>query len=157
MIRPASPADQAYIASTWTRSVLSATPGARPGHTSRRHMRQTEWDRVSKEVDAVMDRPDSRAIVTCHPIQRDRIVGWLAYVAGAPVPIIHYVYVRHEDPAGGEQRGRGFAGAMLAHIGVTHSTAVVCTSLGPSSAMMRGRYKAAEHLPLDQFLGANKK
>lgn len=155
MIRLARATDQAFIASTWTRSICSThkVPGASTrGHAYQRHVGSAMWTKVSGQVDAVMDRPDSRAIVTCHPFEQDRIIGWIVYVDGASVPIVHYAYVRARDDAGTDQRGRGFAAKMLEHIGVLPLTPVVCTSLGPSSAMMRARYRAASYMPLEEFL-----
>lgn len=155
MIRHANSGDQAFIAATWTRSLCSThrVPGVSSrGHARQRHVGSAMWVKVSQQVDAVMDRPDSRAIVTCHPINRDRIIGWALYVEGPSVPTVHYLYVRDHDDAGESLRNRGFAAAMLERIGVSHHAPVVCTSLGPSSKAMRSRYKAAVHLPLEEFL-----
>lgn len=160
MIRPARPSDQAFIASTWTRSICSThkVPGASTrGHAYQRHIGSSMWERVSKQVDAVMDRSDSRAIVTCHPTLQDNILGWAVYVDGPSVPTVHYCYVRKEwrdSTLRDEGRGEcGFARGMLEYIGCTVRGPVVCTSLGPSSAAMMRRYKAASHMSLEEFLG----
>lgn len=164
MIRPAVAGDQAYIASTWTRSICSMhkVPGKTSsrfgkGHALQRHVGSQLWERTSKLIDEVMERADSRAIVVCHPVDRSRIVAWLAYVDGTPVPTIHYLYTRNADGAGEGQRGRGFATEMLMHIGVTRHVPVVCTSQGPSSDEMRARYPLSQHLPLEQFLHPTRK
>lgn len=159
MIRSAVGGDQAYIASTWTRSICSMhkVPGKTSarfgrGHAMQRHAGSALWEHTSKLVDAVMDRADSRALVLCHPIDRSRIVAWALYVDGTPVPTIHYLYTRSADTAGEEQRRRGFATELLERIGVSRRAPVVCTSRGPSSDEMRARYPLSQHLPLEQFL-----
>lgn len=149
MIRVARPTDQPYIASTWTRSLCSThrVPGVSArGHAYQRHVGSTMWNKVSGQVDAVMDRADSRAIVWCKPHDRDVICGWAVYAEGPGVPLVHYVYCRKDE------RGRGIGALLLRHIGVALDTAVVCTSLGPSSQAMRSKYKAAAHMPLEEFL-----
>lgn len=149
MIRPARATDQAFIASTWTRSVCSShhVPGvSSKGHAYQRHIGSTIWQKVSAGVDAVMDRRDSKALVVCKPHDENALIGWIVYADVRGVPVVHYCYVRNSE------RDRGFAAAMLVHIGVTRNTAVVCTSLGPSSGDMRSRYKAASYMPLEEFL-----
>ena len=149
MIRPARPADQAFIASTWTRSICSThkVPGVSShGHAYQRHVGSAMWTKVSAQVDAVMDRRDSKALVVCRPSDENALLGWVCYAHVRDVPLIHYVYLRRDE------RERGHAADLLRAIGVHHGTAVVCTSLGPSSQMMRSRYKAASFLPLDEFL-----
>lgn len=159
MIRSAAPGDQAFIASTWTKSVCSMNrvPGRTSerfgrGHAIQRHIGSDLWQRTSALVDAVLDRRDSRAVVLCHAVDRSRIVGWCLYVDGPAVPVVHYLYVRDHDDVGEKLRGRGYAAEMLEHIGVSRQAPVVCTSVGPSSADMRARYPLSQHLPLDTFL-----
>lgn len=149
MIRSARPTDQAYIASTWTRSICSTHKVAgvsSKNHAVQRHIGSAMWDHVSKQVDAVMDRSDSRALVVCKAHDHDAILGWIVYAEGAGAPLVHYLYTRSEH------RGRQFGAELLHRIGVGLSTAVVCTSLGPSSQAMRSRYKAAVYMPIEQFL-----
>lgn len=153
MIRAVRPTDQAFIAATWTRSVCSMNhlPGKTSGrfghgHAMARHAGSALWERVSKEIDAVMDRSDSRGIVCCRAHDHDAITAWMVYAEGAGAPLVHYVYCRERE------RGNGLGAELLHHIGVGMSTAVVCTSLGPSSERMRSRYPASVHLPLADYL-----
>jgi len=153
MIRNARPTDQAYIASTWTRSVCSMNkvPGKTSlrfghGHAQQRHMGSQLWERVSKEVDAVLDRPDSRSLVLCKAHDHDIICAWIVFAEGWGAPLVHYAYTRKDD------RGNGHSAELLHRIGVGRSTAVVCTSIGPSSESMRSRYPASTYLPLAEFL-----
>ena len=139
MIRGPRPTDQGYIASTWTRSMLST-------HASQRHMRSRTGQQISQQIDAVLDRPDTRAWLCVRDAEPDVIRGWIVYVDGPATPTIHYVYTRRDD------RGTGVAAALLAKLGITRTTGVVCTSYGPSSESMRGRYKASVHYPLNEFL-----
>lgn len=144
MIRDAKPSDQSYIAATWTRSMLSM-------HVWQRHGMARTRPQISQLIDATMDRKDSRALVRCKPHDPDAILGWVMYAEGAGVPVVHYLYTRERD---GERvlRGKGIAGELLARLGVRRDAGVVCTSYGPGSESMRGRYKASVHVPLAEFL-----
>lgn len=144
MIRPPIRSDQSYIASTWARSMLST-------HAHQRHMSSRTGTQIGKQIDAVMDREDTRALVcvraatTAHPLG-DFILGWVLYCAGPATPTVHYLYTRRDE------RGIGVAAALLAQIGVARDRGVICTSHGPSSESMRGRWRASVHVPLDEFL-----
>lgn len=121
-------------------------------HAHQRHMSSRSGIQVGEQIDIVMDRPDTRALLKVSATDPDAILGWVLYVEGAATPIVHFLYVRARDRDGLSLRGRGFAGQMLAAIGVRREGGVVCTSHGPASTSMRGRYKASVHLPLDEFL-----
>ncbi len=184
MIRGPMPSDQGYVASTWARSLLSGLRGSRNrmpdgqtrsamdwrGHALRRHgadrvppePRKSERDlraEIGARINAVLDRPDTRALI--FEVDRDNrpemIIGWVLYVEGPSVPTIHYLYTRDHDDEGVSLRGHGIARRLLAHIGVTRHSAVVCTSAGPSSESMRGHFPASAYLPLDQFLSPKEK
>jgi len=139
VIRQPKPSDQSYIAATWARSVLST-------HVYQRHLGSRTGRDVGKQIDEVLDRPDTRALVCVRDQDRDYIVGWVLYCVGPAVPTVHYTYVRKDE------RQRGIAGALLRHIGVQQDAAVVCTSDGPSGAQLRRRYPCAVHVPLAEFL-----
>lgn len=144
MIRPPTPRDQSYIASTWTRSLLSQ-------HASDRDPAMRTHAQISALIDATMDRKDTRAVVRCSPHDRDAILGWVLYCDAPGVPVVHYAYCRRSG-SDGLLRGQGIATEMLHHIGVRHDEGVVCTSLGPSSRDLRARYRGASYLPLSEFL-----
>lgn len=149
MIRPARATDQAFIASTWTRSICSThkvSGVSSRGHAYQRHVGSAMWLKVSAHVDAVMDRRDSKALVVCKPSDENALLGYVVYTDVRGVPVVHYAYLRRDE------RERGHAADLLRAIGVHHGTAVVCTSLGPSSQVMRLRYRAASYLPLEEFL-----
>lgn len=139
MIRAPLRSDQGYIAATWARSMLST-------HAHQRHMRSRTGQQIGKQIDAVMDRADTRGLVCVRDADRNYILGWVLYVEGPSVPVLHYLYVRRDE------RGVGIAAALLAKLDITRTSGVVCTSHGPSSESMRGRYKASVHVPLDEFL-----
>jgi hypothetical protein len=121
-------------------------------HTSQRHFRSRTGQQIGDQISAVMDRPDTRGLLVVRDDNPNYILGWIVYVEGASVPIVHFTYVRNEDVAGRALRGQGIAGQLLKAIGVDRTRAVVCTSYGPSSESMRGRYKASVHVPLAEFL-----
>lgn len=139
MIREPCEADQGYIAATWARSMLST-------HAHQRHMRSRTGEQIGQQINTVLDRPDTRALLSVEPALPDRIRGWILYCVGPATPVVHYIYVRKDN------RGGGIATALLDRIGVRHAAGVVCTSLGPSSQSLRSRYKAAVYIPLDEFL-----
>jgi len=139
MIRRPRPSDQGYIAATWARSMLSC-------HASQRHLRSRNGQQIGQQIDAVLDRKDTRAWLSVRPEDQDQIRGWILYCEGPAVPTIFYIYVRRDD------RGVGVAQELLDALGITRTTGVVCTSIGPSSESVRGRYKAAVYVPLSEFL-----
>lgn len=139
MIRSPRKSDQGYIAATWARSMLST-------HMHQRHMRSRTGQQIGEQINAVMDRTDSRALLCVKDSDHDYIVGWVLYVEGPAVPVVHYLYSRRDF------RGVGVAAALLGELGVTRQSGVVCTSYGPSSLSMRSRYKSSVHVDLDEFL-----
>jgi hypothetical protein len=145
MIRAPRPSDQGFIAATWSRSMLSS-------HVSQRHLRSRTGQQISAQIDRVLDRPDTRALVCCPDAAIDTIYGWLLYVEGPRTPVVHYAYSRHRSSDGTLLRGRGIMSALLAEIGVTRNSPVVCTSNGPASEVIRGIFKASVFMPLDEFL-----
>lgn len=141
MMRTPRPTDQPYIASSWIRSLVGAKRmGPRYGH-------------VGTDVDAVLDRSDTRAIVRHAAHDQDVILGYVIYAEGVGVPLVHYVYTRNRTDTLGTLRQKGIAHAMLEAIGVTRDGPVVCTSLGPDSRLLRAAYPASVYMPLKEFLG----
>lgn len=140
MIRAPRRSDQAYIASTWVRSLVDRMrPGPRYGE-------------VGKNVDTVLDRGDTRAALRVAKHDHDLILGYVVYAEGVGVPLVHYCYVRKHTRDGGLLRQRGIASELLEHVGVKRGEPVVCTSLGPDSRLLRAAYPASVHLPLREFL-----
>lgn len=136
VIRGPRSTDQAYIASTWVRSMTSAGHrklGARGGH-------------VARHIDSIFDRDDTRALIRHVAGDPDRIIGWLVRAEGAAVPLVHYVYVRKD------YRGKGHATELLLAAGCRKDLALVYTCDGPDSRHLVTAYPAATHLPLTQFL-----
>lgn len=160
MIRAPLPTDQGYITSTWVRSLLSGMRGV--GHAARKHglMRTASRfpnekdlrNHLGSQIDTVLDRPDTRGLVYVRDDDPNYIVGWVVYVHGPSVPIVHYAYVRDHDANGNTLRGLGIAGALFKRLGIERNRAVVCTSDGPSSQSMRGYYRASVHVSLAEFL-----
>jgi len=146
MIRPPLPSDQGYIAATWFKSVMSMS------HFRQRHLSTGEGRALNAQIDAVLDRPDTRGVLLVKDSNHDYIIGWLVYVDGPTVPVVHYLYCREYDDKGHRLRGNRVSEVLLAKIGVDHSKSVVCTSYGPASRSMRSRYKQSVHLPLEEFL-----
>lgn len=136
LIRAPRPSDQAYIASTWARNASGVgfrafTPGAK---------------QLGTNIDRVLDAPTTRAVVRHAERDANRILGYCVYADAPGVVVVHYVYVRREA------RERGLAAELLKALGVSRDTPVVCTSLGPDSRLLRGAYKAAAYMPLEEFL-----
>lgn len=145
MIRPPLPSDQGYIAATWARSVLST-------HAHQRHLSSRTGAQVGKQIDSVLDRPDTKGLLFVRSENPNSILGWIVYTDVRDTPVVHYLYTRARGPRGADLRGKGIATSLLRAVGVDRSRGVVCTSHGPSSASMRGRYRASVHLPLEEFL-----
>ncbi len=140
MIRPPLPTDQGYIAKTWAQSVSSMS------HFKQRHMSSSQGRLLNSQIDAVLDRPDTRGLIVCSDRDHDHILAWMVYCDRPLIPVVFYIYTRRDD------RGIGHAAALLDRIGVTRQKGVVCTSLGPSSESMRGRFRASVYVPLQEFL-----
>lgn len=145
MMRGPVPKDQPYIAATWARSMLSM-------HALQRHGTMRTGRQIGPILDAVLDRPDTRALLCVKDSDHDVITGYVVYVEGPSVPVVHWLYTRDHDDEGNPLRGQGVAAALLSRIGVDRSRAVICTSTGPASESMRGRYRASIHVPLTDFL-----
>lgn len=122
------------------------TSHAQRRHGSSRALNTPAGVKINQTIDKLMDRADSRALLYVRAHDQDAIVGWIVFAEGIGVPVVHYCYVRSEE------RDKGIITALLTHIGVKHDAGVICTSHGPSSLMLRGRYKAAVHVPADEFL-----
>jgi GNAT superfamily N-acetyltransferase len=136
VIRGPRKSDQSFLAATWVRN-LSGAANRRLG---------PHGGEIGRQVDAVFDRDDTRALIRYAAGDMDHILGYVVYVEGAGVPVVHYLYTRKDN------RARGVASELLRAAGVKRDSAVVCTSLGPDSMRMRSRYKGAVHMPLNDFL-----
>jgi hypothetical protein len=134
-IRGPRKTDQSFIASTWIRQL--GARGARGGD-------------VGRLVDQVMDRTDTRALIRHAPGDQDSIRGWVVYAYGYGVPLVHFVYVRKD------YREKGYAAALLDHVGILRTTSFVHTAANapPSASRLLRSYKGAALLPLTEFLGA---
>lgn len=149
MIREPEASDQAFVASTWVKSILMTGRGHRQvPHALRRHGNNRSLgamvgSSLNAQIDLVMDRSDTRALIMAWDTHPEVILGYLVY---APGPTVHYLWTRREE------RNGGIATALLCRIGVSDGTQVVCTSQGPSSDDMRSRYKLARYVPLEEFL-----
>jgi GNAT superfamily N-acetyltransferase len=136
LIRGPRKADQNYIAATWVRS-MSGVAGRAFG---------TRGGAVARDVDAVLDRDDTRALIRHAPGDMDRIMGWIVYVEGPAVPVTHYVYVRDKE------RGRGVAASLLYQSGVRRDVASIYTNRGPDTRFLLSAYPLAQYLSLKEFL-----
>jgi len=121
-------------------------------HSSQRHGTMRTGRQIGHVIDAVLDRPDTRALLCVKDSDHDYIVGYVLYAEGPAVPLVHWLYCRDHDADGRPLRGQGVAAELLKRINVDRSKAVICTSTGPSSESMRGRYRASVHVPLTEFL-----
>jgi GNAT superfamily N-acetyltransferase len=136
MIRGPRSSDQAFIASTWVRS-MSGVGGRKLGR---------DGGLVAKRIDDVFDRGDTRALVRHAAGDQDRIMGWVVYVDGPGVPVAHYLYVRKEH------RGKGIGAELLTAVGIRREATFVYTCLGPSTRQIVTAYPLGVHMPLKEFL-----
>lgn len=136
-IRGPRQSDQGYVASTWMRQLKLEDPESARG---------SRYGDVGRMVDAVFDRGDTRALIRHAPGDRDAIYGWVVFVEGPGVPLVHFCYIRREH------RGRGYASQLLSAIGIRPTTAYVYTCRGPGTLRLLSKYKAGSHLPLKEFL-----
>lgn len=136
MIRGPRSSDQAYLASTWVRSMTGVA-----------HRKLgPNGGALGRQIDSVFDRADTRALIRHAPGDMDRIYGWIVHVEGPGVPVIHYCYVRKE------YRGKGIATQLLTAIGVKPDVACVYTCSGPDARKLLTVYPLATLLPLVEFL-----
>jgi len=136
-IRGPRPSDQSYIASTWVRQLAG---------TDKRNAVGARFGNHGRTVDALFDRPDTRAIVRHAPGDPDAIRAWLVYAEGPGVPLVHFCYARKQH------REQGYARALLAHVGIRPDVAFVHTSTSPSGRLLLKSYPGAAFLPLAEFL-----
>lgn len=138
VLRTARPGDQGYVASTWVHSA-SGTGGRPIG-------RQRAAREFANDVDRLLNRSDTRIVIAADAAQLDIIAGWLAHVHRAPVPCVHYVYVRKNF------RRQGVATRLLEHAGLARDRAATWTCAGPDLASLARCYPAAVPFPLKEFL-----
>lgn len=138
-IRGPTPEDKGYVSDGWLRQMADV---------DRDYSRGARWGQAGRHVDIVLDRPDTRALIVHAGGDPGRILAWVVYAEGPTVPVIHFAYTRKEE------RGKGYAKALLARAGVvTQDTALVYTCRGPSERLLLRAYKAASYHALYRFLG----
>jgi GNAT superfamily N-acetyltransferase len=138
LLRGPRRADQSFIAATWVKQMASH---------DRRQAVGPRYGKLGRAVDLVLDRSDTRALVRHRAGDPDGILGWVVYVEGAGVPLVHFAYVRKEH------RGQGYGAELLRAVGIEPTTACVYTCIGPTTSRLLHRYRAANYLPLEDFLG----
>jgi hypothetical protein len=136
MIRGPRPTDQSYIASTWIRNLGS--------HAREKH--GPAGGLVAKQVDAVLDRRDTRALIRHAPGDIDTIYAWVVYCAGPSVPTVYYVYTRKEH------RRKRYAAELLKRIGASKDGAIVFLMRGPGARKIEAAYPSAVYMPLEEFM-----
>lgn len=136
-IRGPHPSDQSYIASTWVKQMA--------GHDKRGAV-GARYGQHGRNVDALLERGDTRAIVRHAPGDEHAIRAWLVYADGPGVPLAHFAYTRKDH------RGKGYARELLAHIGIRPDVSFVYTATGPMGTKLLRSYKGAAFLPLAEFL-----
>ncbi len=136
-IRGPRKADQSFIAATWVKQLVSA---------DRRGAAGARYGAIGRNVDAVLDRGDTRALVRHAPGDEHAIYGYVVYAEGPGVPLCHFVYVRKDH------RQKGYARELLSRIGIQPTTACVYTSRGPMKDKLLRAYRAAAFLSLAEFL-----
>lgn len=97
---------------------------------------------LNDRVDLILNRKDTRVLITAWDEHPDVILGYLVYAPG----VVHYIWVRKEE------RGHRIATRMLRHIGITATDPVECTSIGPDSETMRRSYGASRYLPFEEYI-----
>lgn len=149
MIRNAIPSDEAFVCQSWVRSMLSTGKShAMVGHAERRHGQDRAiggpmGQLLNDRVDAILNRKDTRCLITAWDEHPDVILGYLVY---STTGVVHYIWVRKEE------RGHRIATRMLRHIGINSTDPVECTSVGPDSDVMRRSYGASRYLSFEEFI-----
>jgi GNAT superfamily N-acetyltransferase len=137
LVRGPRKRDQSYVASTWCKQM---------GAVDKVNSRGPRYGLLGNQIDRVLEREDTRALIRHAPGDADGIYGYVVFAEGVGVPLVHFVYVRNEH------RGKGYGSELLKSVGVEALTAFVWTCRGPSAPWMVGKYKAASHMPLSEFL-----
>lgn len=138
LIRGPRRGDQAYVASTLTRQLADV---------DRDYSAGKRWGQAGVHVDMVLDRPDTRLRVCHSPADPAFIWGWVMYSEVPGVPVLQFVYVRRAE------RQKGIGTALLESIGIRRDSVFVYTFQGPSTPLMRTKYRLATHMPVARFLG----
>jgi GNAT superfamily N-acetyltransferase len=137
-IRGPRKSDQSFVAATWCKQM---------GAADKANAKGPKYGLIGTQIDRVLERDDTRALIRHAPGDRDAIYGFVVFAEGVGVPLLHFVYVRKDH------RGKGYGADLLRSVGVdTPLTAFVWTCRGPSAPWMVGKYKAASNLPLAEFL-----
>lgn len=131
-VRTARAGDQAYVASTWLRSLTNGRPSARD-------------DELRTTIDRVLDHKATRILVACERKQEAKLYGWLAHVPLESRALVHYLYVR--EPL----RGRGIARALADRAELLTGKPLVYTMRGPAATPLLLKFPAV-HMKLDEVL-----
>lgn len=135
--------DQGYITSTWLKSMRHASRyNAMP---SPRYFRI-----VGGQIDALLDRSDTRCLVAAFDDDLDRIAGWLVYTPVAGAPVLHYLYVRKSRDS--NQRRRGIGTRLLRRVGFAPGHVCFYTFHGPQLVILQHMLDRAAPMDIERFL-----
>ncbi len=141
VLREVVAADAPFMAHSFLNSYRRARRNKRtPSSVYFRHHRAL-WDRL-------MARGDSRALIACAPEDASHVSGWVVYADLEGVPVVHYVYTKHN------YRELGIAAGLLAAAGaVRGSEAVFTCATQPWKALAARVLGRAHFVALEEWIG----
>ncbi len=141
LVRPATPDDQAYVASTWHHSMARTLAG----YGRRMHAR---------DIDRVLDHSTTRVLCAREEADKpDFVAAWLCFGKLPGYRLLHYVYVRSY------YRRQGYARRLWIHAGLADETyeaadpirPLVYTQAGPDHEALLAKF-GGQLLPLNEVI-----
>ena len=131
MIRAPRPSDQAFVASSWVRS-MSRT--------------RAESPKIGRDVDLILERHDTRCLIDSERRDDNRIRGWICYADVPSMPTLHYCYVRQEF------RREGIATQLLDEAGIKKDAVSIYTHHSRDANRMVTAFPQSVHVALPEWL-----
>jgi GNAT superfamily N-acetyltransferase len=158
-VRPFDPGtDENFVFHSWLQS--HAEDAKKQVHTGPVHKRkrwainpQLYYEAVRPVLRRIVGHEDTRILMAVYPDAPDKIRGWICYAEreGSPVPVLHYVYVKHGWRKLGVAHQLMVAADLAVEIGVGRSFLYTFRPVHGRKAMEKRIAGRAEYLPVEDY------
>jgi GNAT superfamily N-acetyltransferase len=154
-IRPYEPAgDENFVFHSWLQSHSEDAKKQAPTGKRWAINPQLYYEAVRPVLRRIVGHEDTRILIAVYPDAPDKIRGWICYAEreGFPVPVLHYVYVKHTWRKLGVARQLMMAADLAVEIGVGRDFLYTFRPAHGRRAMARRIAGRAEYLPVEEYL-----
>jgi GNAT superfamily N-acetyltransferase len=159
-IRPYKPAeDENFVFHSWLQS--HAEDAKKQVHMGPVHKRkrwainpQLYYEAMRPVLRRIVAHEDTRILMAVYPDAPDKIRGWICYAEreGSPVPVLHYVYVKHTWRKLGVASQLMTTADLAVEIGAGRSFLYTFQPVHGRKAMEQRLRGHAEYLPVERYL-----